>query len=217
MCGRFTNHLTWREIVELYDLTRLDYAPNLRPRSDIRPSDDILILRDRGKGREAAMVRWWLVPPWAKELSSKYPLFNARAETIATRKSFAGPFRHRRCLIPASGFYEWRDEGGKRKTRYYVTSKSGAPLTFAGVWERNERLDLESCAIIVTEANEVIAPIHDRMPVILAPEDWAAWLAEPREDLLRPAPESDLIAWPVCSDIADDTPPEALTSGHAKR
>jgi len=79
MCGRFTNHLTWREIVELYDLTRLDYAPNLRPRSDIRPSDDILILRDRGEGREAAMVRWWLVPAWAKELSSKYPMFNAQA------------------------------------------------------------------------------------------------------------------------------------------
>jgi len=210
MCGRFTNHLTWREIVELYDLTRGDYAPNTRPRSDIWPTDDILILRDRGEGREAAKVRWWLVPAWAKETSSKYPMFNARAESLATRKSFAGPFRCRRCLIPASGFYEWADEGGTRKTRYYITSRTGAPLTFASLWERNERLDLESCAIIVTEANEVMAPIHDRMPVILAPEDWAAWLAEPREDLLRPAPEDDLIAWPVRSDIADDTPPDAL-------
>ena len=101
------------------------------------------------------------------------------------------------------------DEGGRRKTRYYVTSRSGAPLTFAGLWERNARLDLESCAIIVTGANRVMAPIHDRMPVILAPEDWAAWLAEPREDLLKPAPDYDLIACPVPSDIRDDDPLDA--------
>lgn len=142
-------------------------------------------------------------------------MFNARAETVATRRSFAGPFRSRRCLIPASGFYEWRVEGSRRKMRCYVTSRSAAPLTFAGLWERNARLDLESCAIVVTAANRVMAPIHDRMPAILAPEDRAAWLAAPRENLLRPAPNDDLIAYPVRSDIRDDDPPETPVPGGA--
>lgn len=213
MCGRFTHYLTWSEIVELYRLTLDQPALNLAPRSDIRPTTDILIVRDRDGGREAAMVRWWLIPPWATEVTSDYAMFNARAETITKRKSFAGAFRHKRCLIPASGFYEWKDEGGKRKTRYYVTTKSGAPLTFAGIWERNANLDIESCAIIVTRPNSMMAKIHDRMPVILAANEWEAWLAEPREDLLKPAPEDDLIAYPVRSDIKDDDPPDILTTG----
>ena len=211
MCGRYTNLMSWREIVELYRLTEGSFRPNLAPRLDIRPTTDVVIVRQRHDGaREGAMVRWWLVPPWAKELSSEYPMFNARAETVAERKSFAGPFKHRRCLIPASGFYEWKAEGGKRKTRYYITSKSGAPLTFAGLWERNTNLDIESCTIIVTSPNKTMAAIHNRMPVILAEDDCDAWLTEPHRDLLRPAPDDDLIAYPVPSDIKDEDPPEVL-------
>ncbi|WP_026987053.1 SOS response-associated peptidase [Fodinicurvata fenggangensis] len=204
MCGRFTQHFTWKELVELYNLTRLDNAPNLQPRSDIRPTTDIVIVREKDEDREAATVRWWLVPPWAKELSQKYAMFNARAETLTQRKAFAGPFKKRRCLIPASGFYEWKDEGGPRKTRYYITSKSGQPLTFAGLWEHNPHLELDSCTIIVTEPNALMAEIHDRMPVILPPEAHDVWLTEPREDLLQPAPDGDLIAYPVAPDIQDD-------------
>lgn len=166
--------MSWREIVELYRITELDRAPNLQPRADIRPTTDILIVRDHGDQREGAMARWW--------------------------------------LIPASGFYEWKDEGDKRKTRYYITTKSGAPLTFAGLWERNDILDVESCTIIVTQPNKMMAEIHNRMPVVLAEDDWESWLAEPREDLLKPAPEDDLIAYPVRSDIKDDDPAQSLTT-----
>jgi putative SOS response-associated peptidase YedK len=212
MCGRFTNLMSWSELVEIYRLTDPDFRPNLRPRLDIRPTDDIVIVRKGEKGgRGAAMAQWWLVPPWVKEESRDFAMFNARADTVDQKKSFAGPFRRRRCLIPASGFYEWKDEGkGKRKTRHYITTKSGAPLTFAGLWELNEHLDLLSCTIIVTEANAVLSPIHNRMPVILADDDWDAWLAEPRKDLLCPAPEDDLVAYAVSSDIRDDDDPEVL-------
>ena len=212
MCGRFTNKMTWHEIVELYGLTEGDFRPNLRPRLDIRPTDPVLIVRNReGGGREATFVKWWLVPAWAKEEDHSYSMFNARAESVATRRSFSGPFRHRRCLIPASGFYEWTAaEKGRRKTRFYITTRSGAPLTFAGLWEWNEHLGIESCTIIVTEPNALLARIHNRMPVILAREDWEGWLKEPRKDLLRPAPEEDLMAFPVPSDIRDDDSPDVL-------
>lgn len=209
MCGRFTNHLSWSDIVRLYRIASGQPALNLRPRSDIRPTTEVLIVRERNGVREAAMAMWWLVPPWAKEAGRAYAMFNARAEGIDTKRSFAGPFRTKRCLIPASGFYEWKTEG-KKKTRCYITTKSGAPLTFAGLWERNDHLGVESCTIIVTKPNRLLATIHNRMPVILAEEDWDAWLAQPRKDLLRPAPEDDLVAYPVRNDIKDDDPPEAL-------
>lgn len=210
MCGRFENRLSLAEIVALYGLRTVGTVPNLKPRADIRPTETIPAVRMGAAGRELAMLRWWLVPSWAKEAGSDYPMFNARAETIATRKSFAGPFRHRRCLIPASGFYEWRKDGTGRRTRFLITAHSGAPLSFAGIWERNEHLGIESCAIITTPANRLMRPIHDRMPAIIDPRDHAAWLEAPRSDLLRPAPEGLLIAFPVRSDIGDDDPPEAL-------
>jgi putative SOS response-associated peptidase YedK len=221
MCGRFTNHMSWREIHDRYvGKWRPPYRPplralNLPPRSDIRPTTDVVIIRTDVEGdREAVSARWSLVPPWAEDLKQTYAMHNARADSIAEKPSFREAFKKRRCLIPASGFYEWKtiDGTGKKaiKVRHYITSKSGEPLTFAGLWEINKQLNVESCTMVCTDPNELMAPIHDRMPVILAESDWESWLAEPRLDLLKPAPVDDLIAYPVRSDIKDDDPLESL-------
>lgn len=213
MCGRFTNLVSWGELVRRYRLTDTGFRPNLRPRLNICPTDPVMTVRKRDDGtREGAIVMWWLVPPWAKEKAKGYPMFNARSETAADKPAFREAFRRRRCLVPASGFYEWKDEGGKRKTRYYITTRSGAPLTFAGLWERNERLGVESCTILVCAPNPLMAGIHDRMPVVLREDDWDAWLDAPRQDLLCPALEDDLVAYPVPPDIADDDPPAKIAA-----
>jgi putative SOS response-associated peptidase YedK len=117
-------------------------------------------------------VRWGLVPSWSKEPKSSYSLINARAETVAEKPAYRAPFRRRRCLIPANGFYEWKQKGG-RKQPYHIRMKDGEPFAFAGLWERweGDGQVIESCSIIATEANNVVRLIHDRMPVILAPED----------------------------------------------
>jgi len=210
MCGRFTRAMSWRQ---LHHLSGLIGSPsptsNLQPHMDIRPTDPILIVRDRRGTREIADVRWGLVPPsFDDAMKKKFLNHNARSDKIGVTNWWTKPFNEgRRCLIPASGFYEWRDEGkGKKKTRFYITSKSGEPLTFAGLWEWNEKLKIDSATMICTDPNELMVPIHDRMPVILAESDREAWLAEPRADLLRPAPVDDLIAYPVRSDIKDDDP-----------
>ena len=212
MCGRYTNHMSWREIHGRYAGTWQGAALNVQARSDIRPTTNVVIIRESDGQREPVSVRWGLIPHWAKD--AKGPLLhNARSDSVAVKPSFRHSFKHRRCLIPASGFYEWHTEGEGRKaikTRYYITTKSGEPLTFAGIWDSNAALGVQSCAMITTGPNALMVPIHDRMPVILASSDWAAWLAAPRGDLLRPAPEDDLIAYPVRRDIADEDSRESI-------
>ena len=177
MCGRFALHAS-AEVVALQ--FGLDATPSLSPHFNIAPGAEVLLLRGGG----AALARWGLVPSWARDPATGAKMINARAETISQKPAFRDAYRRRRCLIPASGFYEWRSEGG-RKQPYYVFPAAGELFAFAGIWER--RADLESCAIVTTGANAAMVPIHDRMPVILAPADYVPWL-EGAEGLLRPCP-----------------------------
>jgi len=187
MCGRFS--LT-SPIEGLRALFGFDELPNLQPRYNIAPTQDIAVVRNReGAGREFVSMRWGLVPSWAKAVAGGPPLINARAETVADKPSFRSAFKNRRCLIPADGFYEWQKQEGGAKQPYRIALSDEAPFAFAGIWER--RLDtrgeaLESCAIVTTDASPQIASIHHRMPVILSPEHFGDWLAAPDADLLRP-------------------------------
>lgn len=220
MCGRFTNLLTWREIVSLYRITEPDIGPNLPPRFNIAPSQDVLVVRAGEEGGRACVpLRWGLIPGWAKDPAIGYKMINARAETVSEKPSFRAAFRKRRCLIPASGFYEWQTAEGGKKQPFYIRLADDEPMSFAGLWERWQAPDgelVETCTIITTEANERISTIHHRMPAILAPDDHDLWLGAdpPKEallDLLRlcsyPADAFD--AYPVSTRVnkpANDEP-----------
>ena len=175
MCGRYALHNN-PEVIRLY--FKLGILPELTPRYNITPSSEVLVVRqDREQGRVAGLFRWGLIPGWAKDPTIGNKLANARGETVAERPSFRSAFMRGRCLIPASGFYEWKAVRG-RKQPYYVYPVGAALFAFAGLTERWTGPDgpVHTCAIITTGANELMRGIHDRMPVILAPEDHAAWL-----------------------------------------
>jgi len=152
------------------------------------------------------MMHWGLVPHWAKDVKIGYRMINARAETLAAKPSFREPFQHRRCIVPASGFYEWKKGAGRRQP-YYIQRRDGAPLALAGLWERWENPAqpgevMESCTIVTTEANRLVAPLHNRMPAILEREEIDAWFshhqhAKDLHALLRSAAEGVLALYPV--------------------
>jgi len=202
MCGRFTLATPGEVIAELFSLPAV---PDLSPRYNIAPTQDVAIVRNRASGeREWAAVHWGLIPSWAKDPGIGARMINARAETIAEKPAFRSAFRARRCLIPADGFFEWRKLEG-RKQPYYITWRGGKPFAFAGLWETWRGGDApakESCTILTTSPNEVLVSLHDRMPVILSPRDHAAWLdgATEREALLAllaPCPSEEVEAYPV--------------------
>jgi putative SOS response-associated peptidase YedK len=200
MCGRFTNQITWQELVELY---RIHDQPalNLRPRYNVAPSQEIPICRPANGVREIILARWGLVPFWAKDLKVGYKMINAKAETVDQKPSFRNAFKSRRCLIPADGFYEWKKLEGGEKQPYRLCLADRGPFSFAGLWETNSNLEVTSCTIVTTEPNAVAAEIHDRMPAILPPADYDAWLspetpAAEAKALLRPY-EGEMIAYPV--------------------
>ncbi len=181
MCGRFSQLRSWTELVELYRLADDAVPLNLGARYNVCPTENVPIIRLRknGNSRELAMARWGLVPPWSKDIRIGARAINARAETIDRLPMFRGAFAKRRCLVPADGFYEWRKLLDGSKQPYYLTLSRGRPFAFAGLWEvwrgpADERVD--SFTIIVTAANDFLSPIHDRMPVILDPNQLDAWL-----------------------------------------
>jgi putative SOS response-associated peptidase YedK len=203
MCGRFTNRLTWREIVALYRLS-VPAQPelNLPARYNICPTDTIDTVIERDGKREIVPMRWGLIPNWWKKSAKETPsTFNARAETVAARPMFREAFKRQRCLIPASGYYEWLPMPiGKQP--YYYTSHDGSPLTFAGLWDEWKEIEtgqtLRSCAMIVTNANALAAKVHDRMPVLLQPQDFDGWLnGTAGPELLKAAPDDFLQVWAV--------------------
>jgi putative SOS response-associated peptidase YedK len=218
MCGRFTQRYTWRDIEKLYGL--LGAARNLPAHYNLAPTDTVdAVVMDEG-GSSLLSMRWGLVPSWwQKSLKDVPATFNARAETVADKPMFRDAFRRRRCIVPASGYYEWRKtQGGKRPDRqpYYISAADGGVLSFAGLWDRwtNPQTGepLRSCTIIVTAANTFTRAIHDRMPAILAPGDFAAWLGGAAgAELLRPAADDRLRMWPVSrrvnrAGVGDDDP-----------
>lgn len=176
MCGRYALH-AHPDIVALQ--FGLDSVPEFQPRYNIAPATEVLIVR----GNQAALARWGL----------RGKLINLRAETVVEKPSFRDTYRKRRCLVPASGFYEWKQQG-RRKQPYYLVPRNEPLLGFAALWETWSGVD--TFTLITTDANAAMRTIHDRMPVIIAKQDYAAWLAG-KEDLLRPAPEGALHAFPV--------------------
>ena len=204
MCGRYV--LKQAELQALLRRLGIPDPRGFADRHNIAPTNAVPVIRRRGRETpEAAALQWGLVPGWAKDAAGGARLANARAEGIAEKLSFRDAFRRRRCVVPASGFYEWQTLGG-RKFPWYFTRRDGAPLLLAGIWDRWEGPTgnpLETFALVTTEPNAVVAKLHDRMPVILPEESLAAWLEpEPADPaalrrLLAPLPADLMTAWPV--------------------
>jgi putative SOS response-associated peptidase YedK len=187
----------------------LDVPEELAPRYNIAPTQPVLAVRTVPAGeRELVTLRWGLVPAWADDPSIGNRLINARAETVADKPAFRAAFRARRCLVLADGFFEWQKVGG-RKQPYYFRLREGSPFAFAGLWERwgKGATTLETCTLLTTEANELLRPVHDRMPVILPRERFVRWLdpdfraAAELESLLRPYPAEDMTGYPVSARV----------------
>ena len=178
MCGRYNLITDAEALLDFFEIeqTLLDVS-GLEPRYNIAPSQDVPIVRDTGNGRELVMARWGLVPHWSKEEKPKYSTINARADSVADKPSYREPFKRKRCLIPATGFYEWKLDDGQ-KTPHHIRLAEGGLFAFAGLWDHwgREGEGFDSCSIIVTSANQTMRPIHDRMPVILNISQYNTWL-----------------------------------------
>ena len=201
MCGRFPLGVP-REQLEL-DFG-LDDCADYPIRHNISPGTDIAVIRQSPEGRRVLhLLRWGLIPRWIEDVKTAPKLNNARGESVAEKPSFKSAFKSRRCLIPASGFYEWQAQGQGPKQPYFISLKSGKPIAMAGLWESKEFADgsiLRTACVITTAANELMAPIHDRMPVIISPENWQAWLTAPADsakELITPFAPEQMQAWPV--------------------
>ncbi|MGE0501358.1 MAG: SOS response-associated peptidase [Rhizobiaceae bacterium] len=215
MCGRYALDVTAEELVEAFGIMTPEvYAP----RYNIAPTQPIMSViaghpREPGSNlpeRRALLMRWGLIPSWAKEPKSLPLLINARSETAAEKATFRAAMRHRRTLIPASGFYEWKREAKKTGQAYYIRPRGGGVVAFAGLmetWSEPGGSEIDTGAILTTAANEQIAPIHDRMPVVIRPADFARWLdcrnSEPRDvaDLLQPVEPGYFEAIPVSDKV----------------
>ena len=216
MCGRYTYRFTWRQIHEhltgfglaLEDACVAMAGPAAR--YNVAPTTDVPVLyasqknwpREGQRMLTGDLMRWWLVPHWAREAASKYPMFNARSETAATKPAFRGPMKYHRCVLPASGFYEWKktepQPSSKAKQPYYITRADAEPIYLAGLWDHwqdSNGNELHSCTILTTTPNAEMATLHDRMPCILEPHELTDWLDPHTHDaarvqpLLRPAPD----------------------------
>lgn len=212
MCGRYAFYAP-RELIERTFGVVLE--EDLEPRYNIAPTQLVPVVReDRTGARVLRMQRWGLVPHWARDIGIGARMINARAETLASNAAFRDAFDRRRCLVPVSGFYEWSGTG-RARVPHFVTRADGAPFALAGLWARWRPRDagpdaqrLDSCTIITTDANALVAPLHDRMPVILPPEAWAAWLDPSLEGAavarwLRPAPADALAERPLSPAVND--------------
>jgi putative SOS response-associated peptidase YedK len=200
MCGRFMLNSDAAAIATEFGVAP---AAELEPRYNIAPSQPVLIVRAADPGRAAVEVRWGLVPAWAKDLEMGHRLINARSETAAEKPAFRAAFRRRRCLVPADGYYEWQSRAGGKQP-YFIHAATGGCFGIAGLWERwqNGELVVESCALLTCAANRRLREVHDRMPVIIRPDDYNLWLDDATEPsmlaaLLKPAPESSLDRHPV--------------------
>jgi putative SOS response-associated peptidase YedK len=201
MCGRFAQKSPAKKVAEKF---KVEGVPPLVERYNVAPTQAVLAVRESSDRREATYLKWGLVPRWAKDSGIGNKLINARAETVAEKPSFREAFARRRCLVPLDGFYEW-SRRGDRKRPFYFHLRDGEPFAVAGLWEvwEGDGGALETCTLLTTEANELLAPYHDRMPVILRPEDYGLWLdtevrrAELLQPLLRPYPHGEMSAYAV--------------------
>lgn len=197
MCGRIAQNYTWRELHDLYALT--GPALNIEPRYNIAPTTRIIAIRGDKDRRVASNMRWGLIPSWWREEKPPAHTFNARSDGIAGKPMWRKIHKTQRCIVPVSGFYEWKNEEGAKKP-FFVTRETGEIMSLAGLWDRfeHEGEEILSCVIITTDANETMAPIHNRMPVILGRHDLNAWLSGLAEnEILRPCPASRIRATEV--------------------
>ena len=206
MCGGFTLRTPKERIKKEFGLHE---EPPVEARYNIAPTQSILAVREIADERESVLLKWGLIPSWAKDDSMSARLINARSETAAEKPAFREAFKRSRCIIPADGFYEWKREG-KGKQPFFFSLRDERLFGFAGLWDRWKNEDgkvIESCTILTTEANEALRPVHDRMPVILHPETYGEWLVDDMRstislrELLRPYPSTEMIAYPVSADV----------------
>ncbi len=220
MCGRFVLTATPEELAALFGYLDGEDFP---PRYNIAPTQPIAIVRMMHHARRFALVRWGLIPAWVTDPKKFTLLINARAEGILDKPAFRNAMRYRRCLVPSSGFYEWRrmpgSNSGKTRQPFWLRPRDGRPVAFAGLWEtwsdRATGGEIDSATIVTTDANATVAPIHDRMPVVVAADDFERWLTgEPGEAsaLLRPAPDDLFEAIPISQRVnsADNDDPGLL-------
>jgi putative SOS response-associated peptidase YedK len=214
MCGRFVSASPPDQIAAYFDAKLSESV--LAPSYNVAPTNDIYAVVEGPDGtRRLEAFHWGLVPVWSKDVKTGLKMINARAETVATSNAYKRAFRQQRCIIPADGFFEWQARPGRpRKQPYFIHRLDGEPLAFAGLWEtwRDKSAGpdapwLHSCTIITTTANDTMAPVHNRMPVILPPSAWSEWLAPVNQNvvelgqLLVPAPNELLTMHPVSTDV----------------
>ncbi len=213
MCGRYTLKSDGRRVAKAFGLAE---TPEFAERYNIAPTQNVSVVLEEN-GRKLETVHWGLIPSWSKDPSIGSRMINARAETVSEKPSFRSAFKKRRCLIPADGFYEWKKEPGGKQP-YYLRLKSRQVFAFAGLWE-SWRMEggeeMLSATIITTEPNEVAAEVHNRMPVILPPELYDAWLEPDNDDreellsMLAPYPAEEMETYPVSRRVnrpANDEP-----------
>ena len=216
MCGRFTLRTPIHLLAQQF---LFDYDDALPPRYNVAPTQEVAVVRASGESagrRELALLRWGLVPSWADDLKIGNRMINARAEGLDAKPAFRSAFKKRRCLVLADGFYEWK-KSGRAKQPYLIGMGDGRPFAFAGLWESWSKQEpkIESCTIITTTANDLLSDLHDRMPVILAANDYDAWLDPAPADkdrllpLLEPYPAEEMSMYPVGTIVnkaANDVP-----------
>jgi putative SOS response-associated peptidase YedK len=215
MCGRFTQNYTWAEVHAFSSV--LGASRNLQPHYNIAPTMVVDVIRLGKHGRELVPMRWGLIPWWWKKPVKEMPAtFNARAESVADKPMFRNAFKDRRCIIPASGFFEWTGEKGSKQPHLFTAADGSPVLAFAGLWDRwrdpQSGDEVLSCTIIVSGASAWMEPYHDRMPVLLEAKDFDAWLdGSLGPEALKPATESALREWKVSphmnrTGVGDDDP-----------
>ncbi len=203
MCGRFTLTTSSQTVQEVFPQFEI---PELEPHYNIAPTQSVAVIRRARSEQDPsfAMVRWGLVPFWAEDPSVGSRMINARSESVADKPAFKHNFQKRRCLVLADGFFEWMETDGKKQP-YYIRLKGGRPFAFAGLWDRWNKVEpaLESCTVLTTDGNDLIQPLHDRMPVILHTKDVDTWLDHSLqnladfEPLMQPFPSDLMESYPV--------------------
>jgi putative SOS response-associated peptidase YedK len=206
MCGRFTFDIPPELLAAIFGLREV---PEVSPSYNIAPTQHVAVIRQISDHNSLDLMKWGLVPPWAKDPAIGSQMINTRSETVTEKPSFRHAIRYHRCIVPAGGFFEWL-RTGKNKTPMYIRRKDGGPLGLAGIWEEWKSPDgssLDTFSILTTTANKLVAPIHDRMPVLLAPDEYPTWLNRHLTDpdqlkpLYQPFPADLLEAYPVSESV----------------
>jgi putative SOS response-associated peptidase YedK len=222
MCGRFTSQTPAADLAEWFGADEV-VAPDLGARFNVAPTDEVYAVAESSADgtRRLGTFRWGLIPFWSKDAKSGAKMINARAESLLDKPAFKRSFEKRRCIVPADGFYEWQRVDAKNKQPWFIRRADGKPMAFAGLWESwrptkgSDEGRIRSCTIITGEPNELVATLHDRMPVMLPAEAWDAWLDPDNTDLgslaglLVPVPPEELEMFPVSkavNDVRNDGP-----------